>query len=136
MPIQWFKSLLITTILLARVIGWEAAWAEQDRRGVASVIRYRMIVRGQSLEEVLYAPGQFSTAYLLDRNPPDMTELFPLAIEALQWDLESLPVQASHFWSPTILSRPPYWADSSLEVIVEGTVHRFYCLEGPCYKGE
>jgi len=118
------------TVLLARAIGWEApTWATQDRRSVASVIRYRMIDRQQTLREVLFDPGQFCVVPLLLEDPPEMGELFILAEEALAWDLEDLPVAASHFWSPVFATGPPYWADEAHRVEIPGTIHQFYSLD-------
>lgn len=116
--------------LLARAIGWEAPpWAVQDRLYVASVIRYRMIDRQQTLREVLFDRGQFCVVPLLIEDPPGMVTLLPLAEEALAWGLETLPIRASHFWSPASRTVPPYWADEGRRVEVPGAIHQFYLLD-------
>jgi len=116
--------------LMARAIGWEAPVylaPEADRIAVASTIRYRMLCRGQSLQDVLFAPGQFSTASLLDTDPQGMESLMPLAAEALQWGYDDLPVKASHFFATTI--EPPYWARPGQGVIVPGAVQRYFLID-------
>lgn len=117
-------------VLLARAIGWEAPpWAATDRSLVASVIRYRMLARDLSLEDVLFAPYQFQVAPLLNKDPPDMPQLMTLAGKAMGWQLDNLPVRASHFWSPKMLDQPPFWADTQREVEVDdGAIHRYYLL--------
>lgn len=113
-------------ILLARAIGFEApAWASQDRPYVAACIRYRM---GQDLtvQQVLFAPHQFSVAHLLDHDPPgeDMTPLVRLAIDTLMDD-DPLPI--SHFYSPLYVDAPD-WARDEWLVETGGTIHKFYLL--------
>lgn len=114
-------------ILFARAIGYEApAWAAQDRLYVAACIRYRMVSRDLSVEQVLFAPHQFSVAHLLDHDPPgeDMTALVRLAIDAL---LDDGPLAISHFYSPLYVDAPD-WARDEWLVETDGTVHKFYLL--------
>lgn len=127
--------LAITTALhitlLARAICWEAPdWAAQDRVYVASVIRTRSLSRGQSVKEVLFAPGQFSVSHLLDQDPSDIEGCWALAKEAYTWSWEDLPVIADHFWSPAYLDGPPFWALPEYEVETPGSIQRFYWLGG------
>lgn len=119
--------------LLARAICWEApGWAAQDRPYVAAVIRTRMLQGGLAVEEILFSPGQFSVAHLLERDPPGIEQCLPLAAGAYDWTWEDLPIIADHFWSPVYLSEPPAWASPECEVEAPGTIHRFYYLGGTC----
>jgi len=125
--------LLITTpdrVLLARAIGHEAPRylaTEVDAEAVASVIMFRAICHGQLIREVLFAPGQFSTATLLDTDPVDVDFYLALADRAKQWEsIEDLPVVASHFHAP--MDSPPFWAKQEYQVEVPGTVQLYYLL--------
>lgn len=115
-------------ILLARAIGYEAPTllAPNDQPYIAACIRYRMVSRDLSVEQVLFAPGQFSVAYLLDHDPPgeDMTILVNLAIDTL---LDDDPLSVSHFYSPLYVDAPD-WAREEWLMETDGTVHKFYLL--------
>ena len=118
--------------MLARLIGYEAPdWAKADQPYVAAVVRYRMLVLGKSLTEVLFAPHQFSTAYLLDEDPPeDVGSLLLLSEEALFWELEEFPIVATHFYSPIYMETPPFWANEACRVDAPGALMHYYLL--PC----
>lgn len=116
--------------LMARAICWEAPiWASADRPLVAAVIRYRMLDRNQTLEEVLYAPYQFSVAHLLESEPEGLEACVAVATQAYFWQVEDLPILADHFWSPVYMAEPPDWAESMQEVEVPGDVVHRFCLE-------
>jgi len=79
-----------------------------------------------TVQQVLFAPHQFSVAHLLDHDPPgeDMTELVKLAIDTL---LDDDPLAVSHFYSPLYVDAPD-WARDEWLVGTGETVHRFYLL--------
>jgi len=120
---------LLAILLFARVLGWEVLGHEADATYVASVIRYRMLARDLTVEEVVLAPHQFSVAHMAYRDPPNLADVWPVAASAIDWEADDLPVKASHFWSPLYLEEAPFWAAPELEVAVPaGLEHRYYRL--------
>ena len=82
--------------LLATLVYLEGGCESYEcMKGIASVVVNRMLTTGDSLYQVIYAPGQFSVAYLLDSYCP--TEETLRAARDIVENGPSMPIHVLYF---------------------------------------
>ena len=82
--------------LLATLVYLEGGCESYEcMKGIASVVVNRMLTTGDSLYQVIYAPGQFSVAHLLDSYSP--TEETLRAAQDIVENGPSMPIHVLYF---------------------------------------